>query len=1121
MKKLFFLFFLLLSNLTFGQENCNNGIDDDGDGKIDLNDSDCNCSNSAPLSLVNNYNFEQMLFCPNDFGQFNAASNWFTPSTASTDYINTCGFVPISAINAGIYPLPISNGNGVSGILVSQDYKEFVATCTNTTLLAGTQYQLNFDISASTSGRELTTSPSIGRVCYDGILNAGRIDITLYGKSNCSTAVPSGSNFFPAGWGVLGTATYLPSKNWNQLSIILTPSININSIMLGPPVTLPDTYLNEHSYRTCFPYFYFDNILLNNVYNLGVNINATGKFCENTLVLNTNIDASVTNNYSTQWYKNGVAIVGATNNNLIINYSALNIGNYQFKITNSNSCKISPYYNVNTVLEIPEYTIDQSPCFPGLTTITITTPGDEFSFDNGATWNSNPSMGNFTAYDRPSLLVKKNGCTSSSRYILLTYPPLETLARPELIVVQPGCQSNGSITVTTPALSYSFDDGLTWTTNQTLSNLLPNENHDYRVRIKTLLGCISSAEIIVMHSFFMPEPLVTHTNTSCGIGGSITITTPATEYSINNGLTWSNNPVFNNLPAGNYSVIIKNELGCISYEKYVYVATNYIPMPTLSVTQPSCGRLGSITVVTNAMLYSFDNGQTWTSNNRARNLLPGYYSVKIKNFNNCESFAETIYINSYFLDIPINYTFINSSCSTNGTINITTVADEYSINNGLTWNTNPLFLNLSSGYYNLKIRRGINCESNSVSAQIQDFSVIVPDYQITNAGCDTYGSINITTTADFYSFDDGVTWSTNNTISNLTGTNNYILKVKRNNCISQSININFNSNYIQRPLVNNYHAYVCDTENNQIENINLSDYNSFLINNSTNFSYFYFNTSNDATNLNLNNQIQNFNSYQISPVNSTIFVAVVTSNNCFSVSEINFSLLETPIITNILNEYILCENKNVLVRMINNSYSYLWSNGATSNSILIQQPGNYNLIASYNYGTKICSTSKDFTVVLSSPATITSIESQDWTNSENTIIVNTSGFGNYEYSINGTNYQDSNIFTDLLSGYYTVYVRDKNGCGITKDDVFVLMYPKYFTPNGDGYNDTWSIKFSYTEPNLKIIIYDRFGKILKTLNNSNPWDGKYNGNNLPSSDYWFIVTRENGKEYRGHFTLKR
>jgi len=1107
--------------MTFSQENCNNGIDDDGDGKIDLNDSDCICSNTTPLSLINNYNFEQMLFCPNDFGQFNAASNWFTPSTATTDYINNCGFVPISAINAGVFPLPISNGNGVSGILVSQDYKEFVAICTNTTLLAGNHYQLNFDINASTSGRDLTTSPSIGLVCNDGVLNAGRIDISLYGKSDCSTLVPPNSNFFPSGWSVLGTVTYLPSKNWNQLSIIFTPSQNINSIMLGPPVSLSDNYLNEHSYRSCFPYFYFDNVILNNVENLGLNINATGKFCENTLVLKANIDTTVINDYSIQWYKNGVALIGSTNNNLSINYSALNIGNYQFKITNLNNCKISPFYNVNMVLDTPDFTIDQSPCFPGLTTITITTQGDEFSFNNGVTWNTSPSMGNFTAYNHPLLLIKKNGCTSNSRYVLLTYPPIETLARPELIVVQPGCQSNGSITVTSPALSYSFDDGITWTTNPTLSNLPPNQNHDYRVRIKTILGCITSAEIIVMHPFFMPEPLVTHTNSSCGLGGSINIATPATEYSINNGLTWSNNPVFNNLPVGTYSVIIKNELGCISLEKYVYIVTNYIPMPILSVTQPSCGRLGTITVVTNAMLYSFDNGLTWTSNNRARNLLPGYYSVKVKDFNNCESFAETIYITEYSFDTPINYSIINSSCSNNGTINITTVADEYSINNGITWSVNPLFLNLPSGYYTLKIRRGINCDSNGVVALIQDFSAITPDYQIINAGCDTYGSLNITTTADYYSFDDGVTWSTNNTISNLTGNNNYLLKIKRNNCISQSINVNFNSNYTPIPIVNNYIAYVCDTENNHIENINLSDYNSYLTNNSSNFSYYYFNSSNDAQNLNLNNQIQNYNSYQISPINSTIYVTIVTPANCYRVAEINFYLLETPIISNILNEYILCKNKNFYIRMINNSYSYLWSNGSISNSILIQEPGNYNLIASHNYGTKICSTSKNFSVVLSSPSTITSIESQDWTISENTIVVNTSGYGNYEYSIDGINYQDSNVFNGLLSGYHTVYVRDKNGCGITKDNIFLLMYPKFFTPNGDGYNDTWSIKFSYIEPNLKIIIYDRYGKLVKTLNNSNPWDGKYNGNDLPSNDYWFVVTRENGTEYRGHFTLKR
>ena len=83
------------------------------------------------------------------------------------------------------------------------------------------------------------------------------------------------------------------------------------------------------------------------------------------------------------------------------------------------------------------------------------------------------------------------------------------------------------------------------------------------------------------------------------------------------------------------------------------------------------------------------------------------------------------------------------------------------------------------------------------------------------------------------------------------------------------------------------------------------------------------------------------------------------------------------------------------------------------------------------------------------------------------------------------------------------------------------MYPKFFTPNGDGYNDTWAIKYSHIEPNLKVDIFDRYGKLLKRLTNKNSWDGKYNGYELPSTDYWFVVTRENGKEYRGHFNMKR
>jgi gliding motility-associated-like protein len=71
------------------------------------------------------------------------------------------------------------------------------------------------------------------------------------------------------------------------------------------------------------------------------------------------------------------------------------------------------------------------------------------------------------------------------------------------------------------------------------------------------------------------------------------------------------------------------------------------------------------------------------------------------------------------------------------------------------------------------------------------------------------------------------------------------------------------------------------------------------------------------------------------------------------------------------------------------------------------------------------------------------------------------------------------------------------------------MYPKFFTPNGDGYNDTWEIKFSFYEQNLKVNIFDRYGKLIKTLNNTNSWDGKYNGKGK-------LITPD-GKMYVGIF----
>ena len=114
---------------------------------------------------------------------------------------------------------------------------------------------------------------------------------------------------------------------------------------------------------------------------------------------------------------------------------------------------------------------------------------------------------------------------------------------------------------------------------------------------------------------------------------------------------------------------------------------------------------------------------------------------------------------------------------------------------------------------------------------------------------------------------------------------------------------------------------------------------------------------------------------------------------------------------------------------------------------------------------------------------------------------------------------------NLSEGEYFVYVKDKNDtCQPVTETAFILAYPKFFTPNGDGYNDIWKIKFSSSQEILNVEIYDRFGKLITTLDkDSNGWDGTINEKILPSTDYWFKIIRVSDQKniYRGHFTLKR
>lgn len=136
------------------------------------------------------------------------------------------------------------------------------------------------------------------------------------------------------------------------------------------------------------------------------------------------------------------------------------------------------------------------------------------------------------------------------------------------------------------------------------------------------------------------------------------------------------------------------------------------------------------------------------------------------------------------------------------------------------------------------------------------------------------------------------------------------------------------------------------------------------------------------------------------------------------------------------------------------------------------------------------------------------------------------GYGVYEYSLDGLHWQPTNIFSGLSNGTYVVSVRDKAECGITASNyVYTVTYPSFFTPNGDGFNDTWKIDNLLASYEAKIYIFDRYGKLLKEISpNGIGWDGTFNGNLLPADDYWFKIeytTNNIRNEFKSHFALKR
>lgn len=256
------------------------------------------------------------------------------------------------------------------------------------------------------------------------------------------------------------------------------------------------------------------------------------------------------------------------------------------------------------------------------------------------------------------------------------------------------------------------------------------------------------------------------------------------------------------------------------------------------------------------------------------------------------------------------------------------------------------------------------------------------------------------------------------------------------------------------------------------------------------------------------------------PNQQTIFAKILNGPDCYSITVITLEVnsFDPP---NFQDEsLILCEGTTINLTVNTGFSSYLWSTDATTNSITIDSPGIYSVTVTNEKG---CQKTKKLIVSLSGIATITGIKVNDFARNENSITIEYTGIGDYEFSIDGDFFQDNSTFEGVAPGEYLLFARDKNGCGLSLPfTTYILDYPRYFTPNNDGYNDVWKIKNLEMLRKSTLYIFDRYGKLLKQLTvSSNGWNGTFNGSALPADDYWFHLNLENGRTIKGHFSLKR
>lgn len=494
MKRVLLIFGVFLTQIVFAQEICDNSVDDDGDGLVDLNDvADCACTSSiaVPNSSIPNSSFEAYTVCPSGPSELSFANSWQQASDATSDFFHQCGYNFHTGITDD--PSPYPDGTGCAGFIDGNFsygvYKEYLGSCVSSTLQSGVTYTLQVRIFTSV-------------IDYAGHCNSTDLDLTIFGTTNCANfpiintgyECPTSLN---SNWINLGTTKVnFISSTWQTVTITFTPTSNIEAIIIGPGCNTVNASCTGNPSGEYANFFYVDQLVLANAANFNnVGITQTGLYCSNNIEINAQASTSFVNP-TYQWYKDGVAIVGATNASYQVPVGSTGLGNYQVRVIDGVDCYLSAEHEVKEEILNFSTQVTNVTCHGGSNGQVIITPNNgtsPYSYTVNGQILAGNILDNLTAGNYTVVVEDALACSSTSN-ITVTSPAALSVNAADV------CLDLGSGNVSAQASGGTAPYQFLWNGVVGL-NLQPvNIAQDavYTVQAQDAHGCLSSVEQIQM-----------------------------------------------------------------------------------------------------------------------------------------------------------------------------------------------------------------------------------------------------------------------------------------------------------------------------------------------------------------------------------------------------------------------------------------------------------------------------------------------------------------------------------------------------------------------------------------------------------------------------------------------